>query len=38
VNWMGADKTFSQRPRPMSQLQLQKSHTNTNHQDNVVMD
>jgi hypothetical protein len=27
-----------QRTRPMSKSQLQNSHTNTNHQDNVVMD
>jgi hypothetical protein len=35
---MGADKNSPQRTRPMSQSQLQKSHTNTNCQDNVVMD
>jgi hypothetical protein len=34
---MGADKNSLQRTRPMSQSQLQKSHTNTYHQDNVVM-
>jgi hypothetical protein len=31
-------KNLLQRTRPMSQTQLQKSHTNTNRQDNVVMD
>jgi hypothetical protein len=35
---MGADKNSLQRTRPMSQSQLRKSHTNTNLQDNVVMD
>jgi hypothetical protein len=35
---MGADKNYPQRTRSMSQSQLQKSQTNTNHQDNVVMD
>jgi hypothetical protein len=35
---MGADKNSPQRTRPTSQSQLQKSHTNTNHQDNIVMD
>jgi hypothetical protein len=35
---MGADKNSPQRTRPISQSQLQKSHTNTNCQDNVVMD
>jgi hypothetical protein len=34
---MGANKNSPQRTRPMSQSQLQKSHTNTNCQDNVVM-
>jgi hypothetical protein len=34
---MGADKISPQRTRPMSQLQLRKSHTNTNRQDNIVM-
>jgi hypothetical protein len=31
-------KILLQRTRPKSQSQLQKSHTNTNRQDNVVMD
>jgi hypothetical protein len=31
-------KILLQRTRPMSQWQLQRSHTNTNRQDNVVMD
>jgi hypothetical protein len=35
---MGVDKNSPQITRPMSQSQLQKSHTNTNRQDNVVMD
>jgi hypothetical protein len=35
---MGADKISLQRTRPKSQSQLQKSHTNTNCQNNVVMD
>jgi hypothetical protein len=35
---MGADKNSPRRTRPMSQSQLQKSHTNTNRQDNIVMD
>jgi hypothetical protein len=35
---MGANKNSPQRTRPTSQSQLQKSHTNTNRQDNVVMD
>jgi hypothetical protein len=35
---MGADKNSLQRTRPKSQSQLQKSHTNTNCQNNVVMD
>jgi hypothetical protein len=35
---MGADKNYPQTTRPMSQSQLQKSHTNTNRQNNIVMD
>jgi hypothetical protein len=35
---MGADKNSPQSTRPMSQSQLQKSHTSTNRQDNIVMD
>jgi hypothetical protein len=35
---MGADKNSPQRTRSMSQSQLQKSHTNTNRQYNIVMD
>jgi hypothetical protein len=35
---MGADKNSPQITRPMSQSQLQKSHSNTNRQDNIVMD
>jgi hypothetical protein len=35
---MGADKNSLHGSRPMSQSQLLKSHTNTNRQDNIVMD
>jgi hypothetical protein len=35
---MGLIKILLQRTRHMSQSQLKKSHTNTNRQDNVVMD